>query len=65
MRRIKLQSVKNVRDLGGIETKYGKIKAKKVVVGNETFIYPEFESIKKLAEENNIPLKELYKIGLE
>lgn len=26
MRRIKLQSVKNVRDLGGIETKYGKIR---------------------------------------
>ena len=50
------------RELVEVDTKFGKINAKKVVAGDKTFIYPEFESIKKVAEEKNIPLKELYKI---
>lgn len=45
-----------------IDTKYGKIKAKKVTNNGETYIYPEFESIKEISEKNNIPLKELYKL---
>ena len=44
-----------------VETKYGKLKAKKVTNNGETYLYPEYESMKKIAEENNIPLKELYK----
>lgn len=45
-----------------IDTKYGKIKGKKITTPKgETYIYPEYESMKKVAEENNIPLKELYK----
>lgn len=47
-----------------VETKYGKIKAKKVKNNGEIYIYPEYESIKKIAEEKNIPLKELYKLDL-
>ena len=45
------------------ETKYGKVSCKKVTTpkGN-TYIYPEYESIKLLADENNIPLKEMYKL---
>ena len=50
------------RELIDIDTKYGKIKAKKVTANNETYIYPEYESIKEIAIKNNIPLKELYKI---
>ena len=50
------------RELIEIDTKYGKLKAKKVVNNGETFIYPEYESMKDLAEKNNIPLKELYKL---
>ena len=45
-----------------IETKYGKIKAKKVINNGETYIYPEYETIKEIALKNNIPLKEMYKL---
>lgn len=51
------------RKIIDLETKYGVIKAKKVKHGEEEYIYPEYENIKKLAEEKNIPLKELYKLG--
>ncbi len=50
------------REIIEIDTKYGKIKAKKVTNNGETYIYPEFESIKEISEKNNIPLKELYKL---
>lgn len=45
-----------------IPTKYGLLKAKKVIHHGKEYIYPEYESLKKLARENNIPLKELYGI---
>lgn len=46
-----------------IETKHGKIKGKKITTPKgETYIYPEYESMKKIAEEKGIPLKELYKL---
>ena len=50
------------REFVEIDTKYGKIKSKKVTNDGETYVYPEYESMKKIAEENNIPLKELYKL---
>lgn len=50
------------REFVEIDTKYGKIRAKKVTNNGETYVYPEYESMKKIAEENNIPLKELYKL---
>lgn len=50
------------REFIEIDTKYGKLKAKKVENDGETYIYPEYESMKALAEKNNIPLKELYKL---
>lgn len=50
------------REFVEIDTKYGKIKAKKVINNGETYKYPEYENMKKLAKENNIPLKELYKL---
>ena len=45
-----------------IDTQYGKLQAKKVINNGETYIYPEYESMKELAEKNNIPLKEVYKL---
>ena len=45
-----------------IDTKYGKLKAKKVINDGEVYIYPEYESLKELSEKNNIPIKELYKL---
>ena len=50
------------REIVELDTKYGKIKAKKVTNNGDTYVYPEYESIKELAEKNNIPLKELYKL---
>ncbi len=50
------------REMIEIDTKYGKIKAKKVNNNGEEYIYPEYESIKKIAVEKNIPLKEFYKL---
>lgn len=45
-----------------IDTKYGKLKAKKVVNNGEIYTYPEYESMKELAKKNHIPLKKLYKL---
>lgn len=45
-----------------IDTKYGKVKVKKVKNNGEEYTYPEYESIKNIAEENDIPLKEFYKL---
>ena len=45
-----------------INTKYGTLQAKKVVNNGETYIYPEYESVKELAEKNHIPLKEIYNL---
>ena len=50
------------REMVELDTKYGKIKAKKVINDGEVYIYPEYESIKEIAQKNNIPLKDLYKI---
>ena len=41
-----------------IETKYGKVLDK----NGEIYLYPEYESIRKLAKENDIPLKEFYNL---
>ena len=50
------------REILEIDTKYGKIKAKKVDNNGEKYVYPEYESLKKIAIEKDIPLKELYKL---
>lgn len=50
------------REMIEIDTKYGKLKAKKVSYQGEVYVYPEYESMKALAKENNVPLKELYKL---
>ncbi len=49
------------REMIEIDTKYGKIQAKKVINNGETYIYPEYESTKQLASEKGIALKELYR----
>ena len=50
------------REIVELDTKYGKIKAKKVNNDGEVYVYPEYESLKQIAKNNNIPLKELYKL---
>lgn len=50
------------REMVEIDTKYGKLKAKKVTNNGETYVYPEYASLKEIAKKNDIPLKELYKL---
>lgn len=50
------------REIVEINTRFGELKAKKVKNNGKTYIYPEYESMKKLAVKNNIPLKGLYKL---
>ena len=50
------------REMTEIDTKYGKLKVKIVNNNGVEYVYPEYEDMKRLAEENNIPLKELYKL---
>ena len=47
------------RYMSEIDTKYGKLKVKIVNNNGTEYVYPEYEDIKKIAEENNIPLKEV------
>lgn len=50
------------REIIQFDTKYGKIEAKKVTNNGETYVYPEYESLRKIAKKNDVPLKELYKL---
>ena len=50
------------REIIQFDTKYEKIEAKKVTNNGETYIYPEYESLRKIAKKNDVPLKELYKL---
>lgn len=43
-----------------IDTKYGKIEAKKVTYKDREYVYPEYESVKQAAREHHIPLKQIY-----
>ena len=56
------QRTKLIRENVVIKTKYGDVLAKKVISRNQVFIYPEYESLKQISTNNNIPLKELYKL---
>lgn len=51
------------REMIEVDTKYGKLKVKKVINNGETYLYPEYESMKEIARKNDIPLKELYKLS--
>lgn len=43
-----------------VETPYGLAEAKQISLHGETRLYPEYESVKKLAEENGVPFAEVY-----
>ena len=53
------------REFVEIDTKYGKIRAKKVTNNSETYVYPEYESMKELAEKNNINFSQVLQEGLK
>lgn len=43
-----------------LNTPCGDVRGKKAVFKGETYIYPEYESIKKAAQASDVPLKEFY-----
>lgn len=48
------------RSFDTIETKYGPLDVKIVELEDETRMYPEYESAKKLALQHNVSIKEVY-----
>ncbi|MDR1270053.1 MAG: nickel pincer cofactor biosynthesis protein LarC [Planctomycetaceae bacterium] len=61
IRRFPVERTVLYREFCRIETQWGKVDAKRVVLpnGNEK-ITPEFESVKRLAEENNVSVREIF-----
>ena len=61
IRYYKADRIKLKRETITINTKFGKISAKKIINPDKTFeILPEYEILKKIAEKKNIPLKKIY-----
>jgi uncharacterized protein (DUF111 family) len=53
------------RDKVTVDSQWGKIDAKKIIrPDGNSFIQPEYESCKKIAEEQGIPLREIYNLVL-
>lgn len=48
------------RRIENIDTKYGNAVVKVAVYGNEKYCYPEYESVKKIADDFDLPLKTVY-----
>ena len=48
------------REIVTVQTKFGPIKAKKIVTPNGTVITPEFEECRRIALSKDIPIKEIY-----
>lgn len=49
------------RERRTISTPYGELEAKKVFFRGRSFVYPEYESVRRLSEEMGIPMKEIYR----
>ncbi len=48
------------RELARIETPWGNINVKKILSVNGTGIYPEYEDLRKISKDKNIPIHELH-----
>jgi uncharacterized protein (DUF111 family) len=48
------------REILSVDTAYGKARVKKGRMGDIVKFAPEYEDCRKIAEDNNIPLKEVY-----
>lgn len=53
------------RENVNINTPYGELCCKKVYHGDTSYIYPEYESAREVAQTGNIPLKDVYKWNSE
>lgn len=48
------------RETGKINTQWGDLQVKKVETPCGAVLYPEYEDCRRIAEQNNVPLKEVY-----
>ncbi len=62
VRIIEIKRRKLPREQREIETPFGKVKFKLVSIDNVERLIPEFEECKRIAEERNLPLIQVYKI---
>lgn len=62
VRIIEIRRKKLPREQKEIDTPFGKVKFKLVFVNDSKRLVPEFEECKRIAEERNIPLIQVYKI---
>ena len=48
------------RQIKEVDTPYGKVRVKEVSHQGNTYLYPEYEDLKRIADEKGIAIKELY-----
>lgn len=48
------------RQIKEVDTPYGKVKVKEVIHQGNAYTYPEYEDLKRIADEKKIAIKELY-----
>ena len=62
VRILEIRRKKLKREQKEIDTPFGKVKFKIAIIENSERLVPEFEECKRIAEERNIPLIQVYKI---
>ncbi len=62
IRRHAVQRTTLKREIKKVHTEYGDALVKKAVYEHSIFYYPEYQSVKELAEQNNIDFKTMYHI---
>ena len=62
IRRYAVQRTILKREIKKVPTEYGNALVKKAVYESSVFYYPEYQSVKELAEQNNIDFKTMYHI---
>lgn len=61
IRRVQMERTKLVRRQVEINTEWGKIMAKEVLVNGKVRVYPEYESVRKMCESRNVSFFEVMK----
>jgi len=60
IRRTEMERTVLRRELITVETEFGPMRAKKVFIGKNERIYPEYEDVAKIAKEKNLPFETVF-----
>ena len=60
IRRIEMNRTVLRRELITVKTEFGEMRAKKVYIGNDERIYPEYEDVARIAREKNLPYETVF-----